>query len=92
ALTALDIGDRITLAWNARDCISATLSGPLDYANAVQTLARGPDGTCEGTRTVVVMGPATFVLKALVPEKPGSARNLLVERAITVDVRRLEQF
>lgn len=92
ALTALDVGDRITLSWTARDCVSATLSGPLDYGNAVQTLNRGPDGTCEGTRTVVVMGPATFVFKALVPEKPGGSRNLLVERAITVDVRRLEQF
>ncbi|WP_428030911.1 hypothetical protein [Ancylobacter sp.] len=90
-LTALALGTTVTLSWDIRPCVQATLSGPVDYREPVLTIAP-EQGACTGSKKVLALGPATYQLTAETTGTPDSRLSVILTRTLFLDVRRLDQF
>ncbi len=90
-LNALAVGTSVTLTWRVDNCVKATLTGPIDYREPVQTIT--PDnGVCSGSKKVLALGEASYELTAELAGKPGSGFNEIITRTLSLNVRQLNQF
>ncbi len=79
-------GDQVTISWEIKDGVSATLRGPLPGGNPelpLSTTEGEPFQMSKGSITVRVVGPMTFVLQAEVKHE-GHA-NFQVVKMLTFD-------
>lgn len=84
--TMVTPGDLVSIRWNIKDGVSATLFGPLPGDNAKVDLEARPDADFKlegGSLTVRVVGLMNYVLQAEV--KRAGKENLLVSRTLTLD-------
>lgn len=90
--TALTLGDRATLSWNITKGVSATLSTPAhaDEQELITLKTNGDYPMESGQLVIRVVGRATYVLEAKVPDASGEF--ITVRKEITVDIRGAEQF